>query len=331
MRILFSSTPLAGHFGPMAPFVRASVRAGHDAMVVGPAALAAPAEDTGAAFWAVAEPDAERMARAFEVLRGLSHADANRWMIGEIFGRLRSEAALPGLREAIRSYRPDLVLREMAEFGAAVAAEVHDLPHARVAIGVNATEELVLDLVAGPVDELRQASGLPPDPNARRLREASVLTLFPAALDDPGLPGATSALRFRDPAWASTAIDGGGGPCPFVYITFGTETGRMPIFETVYRAAVRAVEVLDVDVLITVGTGCRPGRAGRTTPARPGRALGRPVNGPRPSSCGRLCTAAVARSSVHSPPGFRSWSFPSSRKTSTSTLGVSLLSAPAWR
>ena len=42
-------------------------------------------------------------------------------------------------------------------------------------------------------------------------------------------------------------------------------------------------------------------------------------------------TAAVARSSVHSPPGFRSWSFPSSRKTSTSTLGVSLLSAPAWR
>jgi hypothetical protein len=42
-------------------------------------------------------------------------------MISEIFAR--SGAALPGLCDAIRSYRPELVVRETAEFGAALAAD----------------------------------------------------------------------------------------------------------------------------------------------------------------------------------------------------------------
>ena len=112
--------------------------------------------------------------------------------------------------------------------------------------------------------------------------------VVPCCSRRPRAPGRHVRVAISRPGLGVDRDRGGGGPRPFVYITFGTETGRMPIFETVYRAAVRAVEVLDVDVLITVGTGCRPGRAGRTTPARPGRALGRPVNGPRPSSCGRL-------------------------------------------
>src|SRR4051794_39300634 len=53
-----------------------------------------------------------QMADAFGALAGLSHIDANRWIISEISARLRSGAALPGLCEAIRSYRPDLVVSE---------------------------------------------------------------------------------------------------------------------------------------------------------------------------------------------------------------------------
>jgi UDP:flavonoid glycosyltransferase YjiC (YdhE family) len=266
MRILFSSTPLAGHFGPVAPVVRASVRAGHSAMIVGPMPLAGAAEDTGAAFWPVDEPDPEQMANAFGVLAGLSHIDANRWMISEIFARLRSGAALPGLCEAIRSYRPDLVVRETAEFGAALAAEMHDLPHTKVAIGVNATEELILQLAASPVDALRQGAGLPADPEARRLRDTPVLTFFPASLDDPAFPVATGTLRFRDPAWDRATTDAGGARRPLVYITFGTEAGRMPAYASVYLEAMRAVEDLNTDVLITVGRDADPGMLGEPPP-----------------------------------------------------------------
>src|SRR5215217_3207971 len=100
--------PSGGHFGPMVPFIRAILRAGHSAMIAGCTPLAAAAEDTGAVFWPVDEPEPGQMASAVDVLRGLSHADANTWMISEIFARLRSGAALPRLREAILWFRPDL-------------------------------------------------------------------------------------------------------------------------------------------------------------------------------------------------------------------------------
>jgi UDP:flavonoid glycosyltransferase YjiC (YdhE family) len=266
MRILFSSMPAAGHFGPMVPFVRASVRGGHRAMVAGTPPLARAAEETGALFWPVDEPDAVQVASAVDGLRGLSHADANAWMVGQIFARLRSGAAIPRLREAIRSFRPDLVVRETAEFGAAVAAEIHQLPHTRIAIGLNATEELIFRIAAGPVDELRRAVGLSADPDGFRLREARVLTLFPASLDDPALPVPTGTVRYRDPAWARAAAGAGAGPRPFVYITFGTEAAKMPAYASVYREVVRAVEHLDADVLITLGREADPGMLGAPPP-----------------------------------------------------------------
>jgi UDP:flavonoid glycosyltransferase YjiC (YdhE family) len=266
VRILFSSMPSGGHFGPMVPFIRAILRAGHSAMIAGCTPLAAAAEDTGAVFWPVDEPEPGQMASAVDVLRGLSHADANTWMISEIFARLRSGAALPRLREAILWFRPDLVVRETAEFGAALAAELHDLPHIRIAIGVNATEELILGSAAARVDELRQESGLPADPGARRLREAPLWTFFPASLDEPAVPTAARTARYGDPAWGQFTTEAGAGARPFVYITFGTEAGRMPAYASVYQEAMRAIIDLDADVLITVGRDADPGMLGTPPP-----------------------------------------------------------------
>jgi len=250
----------------MAPYVRAGLRAGHNAMVAAGMPLAAAAEATGAVFWPVDEPEPGQMASAVDVLRGLPHADANTWMISEVFARLRSGAALPRLREAIRSFRPDLVVRETAEFGSAVAADLHDLPHCRIAIGVNATEELILRSAAGRVDELRRESGLPADPQARRLRETPWWTLFPASMDDPLMPTAAVTVRYRDPGWARFAAEARPWARPLVYLTFGTEAGKMPAYAAVYRQAMRAVENLDADVLITVGRDADPGMLGTPPP-----------------------------------------------------------------
>ena len=40
MRILFTSTGGAGHFTPLVPWIEASLRRGHEILVVGPAKLA---------------------------------------------------------------------------------------------------------------------------------------------------------------------------------------------------------------------------------------------------------------------------------------------------
>ncbi|HVL27542.1 MAG TPA: hypothetical protein VM390_05305, partial [Acidimicrobiales bacterium] len=197
MRILFSTTAGAGHFGPLVPFIRSGLKNGHEVMVAAPASMEATATATGAGFWAFGDPPAEEMAAAMGSLGQLPRAEANRRVVADIFGRLDATAAVPRLRDAMREWRPDLVVRESAELGAAVAAELHDVPHVRVGIGLAEMERYVLGVVQGNVDALRRSYGLS-GPN--RLDESPYFTLFPAALDEEAQ--AIPSRRFRDPAWA---------------------------------------------------------------------------------------------------------------------------------
>ncbi|PXY27114.1 glycosyltransferase [Prauserella muralis] len=252
MRVLFSSTAGAGHVGPLLPFARSWLRAGHDVLFCGPPALGEAGLPDGARFWPVDDPAEDVMAGALGRLRGMSHHEANEFMCRDIFGRLRPAAALPRLAEAVGTWRPDVVVRESAELAAPVAAELYDVPHARIGIGLGAMEEYLLRLVAAPVGALRRAHGLPEDPDAARLRGSAYLTLFPAGLEDPALPAPPHAQRFRDPPWA-TPPDGPGGE--LVYVTFGSVTGAMPELSSVYVEAMRAVADIGTDVLLTVGHG----------------------------------------------------------------------------
>jgi hypothetical protein len=172
MRILFSSTPLAGPFGPMAPVVRAGVRAGHSAMIVGAMSLAGAAEVPARPSGPLTNPtrrDGKCVRRAH---RAVPH-------------RRQQVDDQRGLRPPSVGCRPPRVMRgdplvsarsggpRNGRVRSALAAEIHDLPHTRIAIripiGVNVTEELVLRLAASPVDELRRGAGLPADPEALRL------------------------------------------------------------------------------------------------------------------------------------------------------------------
>ncbi len=254
MRILFSSTAGAGHFGPLVPFIRSCLKNGHEAIVAAPGALEATASATGATFWAVGDPPQEEMAEVMGSLGQLSREEANRLVVGQIFGRLDPTAALPRLRKVIEEWRPDLVVRESAEFGAAVAAELHDVPQVRVAIGLGEMERYMLGVVQSDVDALRRSYGLSVP---ARHGETPSYTLFPAGLEEEPLP----ALRFRDPAWVRSR-----GGDPFVYVTFGTVAGTLPMVAHVYRESMRALAGVDAEVLVTIGHGAEPGVLGTPPP-----------------------------------------------------------------
>ncbi|HVL28283.1 MAG TPA: glycosyltransferase [Acidimicrobiales bacterium] len=255
MRILFSTTAGAGHFGPLVPFIRSGLRNGHEVMVAAPASMEATASATGAGFWAFGDPPAEEMAAAMGSLGRLPREEANRRVVAEIFGRLDATAAVPRLRQAIREWRPDLIVRESAELGAAVAAELHDVPQVRVGIGLAEMERYVLGVVQGNVDALRRSYGLS-GPN--RLGESPYFTLFPAGLEGEE---AVASRRFRDPAWARSA-----GGDPFVYVTFGSVAGALPMVTHVYGEAVRAMAGVEADVLLTIGHGADPAAVGTPPP-----------------------------------------------------------------
>src|SRR3954449_4398570 len=136
MRVMFASTRGAGHLAPVLPLADACKRSGHHVLIAGPPSLAECVARHGHAFWPLDEP-----------------AD----------GRSDAAATLARHRAACREWRPDVIVRESSEFGSAVAAELEGIPHARIGIGLVATEERVIAAVAPALDAVRRAHDLPSD------------------------------------------------------------------------------------------------------------------------------------------------------------------------
>jgi Glycosyltransferase family 28 C-terminal domain len=232
---------------PLVPFLTAAERAGDDVLVIGPPAMEDAAGRLGFPFRAGGEPDESAVGHIRERLPLAPPAEAARLANRDLFGRLATEALLPAMDDACRSWRPDLVLREPCEYASALVAGARGLAIAQVAISRGEVELGSID-AAGPVlDSYRP--GL-----AGELRAMTYLSRFPASLD-PTVFGAT--VRYHDPPAPGRALpdwwDGRDGP--LVYVTFGTVLGYMSIAAEVYGAVLEAVSgVLGARVLITVGT-----------------------------------------------------------------------------
>lgn len=255
MRALFSSTRGAGHFNPLVPFARAFERAGHEVLVAGPQGLGDPVDAAGFAFRQFDSPPEDVLGEIWARVPQLPPDEANVVVIGEIFGRLNTQAALPELRAAVEDWRPDVVLHDPNEYAAALVAESLEIPHARVAISLASTEELSLGISGPKLDEIRQAEGLAADPRGEWLRRSPFLSVFPATLDDGAQP---DTHRFRDPDWAAPARElpawwPGREGDPLVYLTFGSVAGGFAETLPAYELALSAVADLPVRVLLTVG------------------------------------------------------------------------------
>jgi UDP:flavonoid glycosyltransferase YjiC (YdhE family) len=273
MRILFSTRGSAGHVLPMAPFGQAAVRAGHEVLVAAQAQNAGNVSRTGLPYAPFADPDPDDWKPLLAEFAATRIDVANARMIGEYFARVDARAAAPGLDAIVREWRPDVVVRESLEFASAVVAERHDLPVARVGLGLAAVEELAIGLAAPAVDVLRAELGLDPDPDGTRLRATPLLTMVPAALEAPGGVGeATIPRRFRQAVPALHA--GASAPLPrwwgdrrhepLVYVSLGSVAGmgHMAYFPELYRRILDAIAPLPVRVLMTLGDGPDPAALG---------------------------------------------------------------------
>jgi hypothetical protein len=249
VRVLFASTRGAGHFNPLIPFVEAGLREGHEVLVAGPRPLAETVERAGYPFWPVDAPAEDVLGPTWgRVQTAQSVEEAEAIVIGEIFGTLNVQAALPGMRSACEEWRPDLILREPAELASAIAAEELAILHARVAIGLASSEHELMQ-IAGPVVEERSPGVM------EAIDGSPYLTTCPARLDDSGAPPHTR--RFRDPAADAPPSALGhwwpGDERPLVYLSFGSVTGGLPTAPGLYGAALEAVAEIPARVLVTTG------------------------------------------------------------------------------
>ena len=258
LRILFSSTSGAGHLGPLVPYAQALARRGHEVRVSSPEGASAALQRAGLAHARVADPNDEE-AKAFWVrLDAAKGDDAQALAWREGFSGSLARSAMPALQQTLGDWRPDLIVRESAEFAALVAAERAAIPHARVAVHSGRFEAWGSTHVVESLDALRRAAGLDPDGGAA-LRAEKVFTAFPASLDGDGAaPGGQAPFRVaasrgaavsakETSAWATK------NGLPFVYVTLGTVSGRSERVRAAYRDILEALGTLPVSALLTTG------------------------------------------------------------------------------
>jgi UDP:flavonoid glycosyltransferase YjiC (YdhE family) len=266
MRVLISTRAGAGHVGPMIPFAHALLRDNHEVLVTAPTAAARLVADAGLDHHPIPDPPAGKRDEIFTAARTMSADDANALVVGDVFVRIDTPAAYPHLRRAIDGWRPDVVLYDLSDFAAALAAEAAGVPAVNVAITLGVHMLWLGETVDIALAEVREQLGLEPDPGLERLSRTPSFTLLPGRLEQADTP---QPLRFRVPEpreprplpdwWSSNEW-------PLVYLTFGSVAPTAGFFPDVYRAAIDALADVPVRVLVTIGRDRDPAELGPVPP-----------------------------------------------------------------
>ena len=262
MRVLVCSTAGAGHFSPLLPMARACAAAGHQLLVAAPASFSDTVASSGLVHAPFDDVPAEVMGPIFGRLPSLSHDEANRVVIADIFGRLDAQAALPGMRDIVNDWGPDLILREPCEFASLALARQRGIAHATVAIGVRAMTDVVADMVAAPLRELDELIGLPHGSCDVAMRTTTMFSTVPELLDGSS---SASTHRYRnDPANAIGQLPPAWGDPnhPLVYVSFGSVAGSLTSFKDLYRSILDVLADQPIRVLLTTGHGLDPADLG---------------------------------------------------------------------
>ncbi|WP_410672785.1 nucleotide disphospho-sugar-binding domain-containing protein [Amycolatopsis sp. cmx-4-68] len=127
MRLLFTTAPLRGHLFPLVPLAWAARAAGHEVLVATTEAFAPVVLRCGlpVTAWGAAPGFVDLVGGEPPVTE--DSAARRRAEHGHAFGRI-ARACLPGARQLVGAWRPDLVVSERAEFAGPLAAAAHDVP-----------------------------------------------------------------------------------------------------------------------------------------------------------------------------------------------------------
>lgn len=138
MRVLFTTVALPGHFFPLVPTAWAARALGHDVLVAATEAFAPVVRRAGLPV-ASSGPATDFVGMVADDWD--SHTTAERRHTnGRAFAAI-AERSLSTTRELVRSWQPDVVVSERAEFAGRVAASAHDVPFVELQWGVAPLEE----------------------------------------------------------------------------------------------------------------------------------------------------------------------------------------------
>lgn len=268
MRVLFTTQPGHGHLQPMAPYAQALAAAGDEVRVATAPGFCPAVEALGLeAVPAGVDFTWERPTQRFPQL---IEATASGTM-GEALREINFDHWVPAMSDdlgpVLEAWRPDLLVREAAEYAAVFLSQQHGIPCANAAWGAVATDP-IWELNGLPLSVLREeyrrrarVLGLPLDADAYWAQELTLSSLPPSWIPDD-LDACPPVHHFRMPPLDGGATgDGWPGRAessrPLVYATLGTVFG----YDRELRSILlEAFSELDADVVMTVGRAADPAR-----------------------------------------------------------------------
>lgn len=251
MRVLCSTTPMEGVFGPFVPLGRALLAAGHEVLVATGSDLQPRVVREGFATW-VAGPTAMEGAMGDPAV--LAAPEGEPWHFGDaMFGAVIALAKLPVLREAAEQFRPVLIVHLPVDLAAPLLAAMLGLPSVTYGFG-RPMDDHHVTAFAARVAPLWEQNGLDPDPSAGLYRfryldpSLPILQGDPSAADSvrrplrPELPGDPAAAL---PDWVSRVTR------PLVYLSLGT----VPFFNQPdkFQLLLADLAAEDIEIAVTVG------------------------------------------------------------------------------
>ncbi len=259
MKVLFVSCPLAGHFNPLVPLIKA-LRAGGDEVVVATGSdISALVENSGATHFVAGHGES----RYFERLRartrgnpgdGIAPERINHYFVPRMFGEIAVDDVLDDVLACGRELRPDLVVFENYALAGPLVASVLGVRSVQHLVGPLLPHE-VLVLANDAVSPIWRSVGLDVPGYAGVYRDVTIAICPPSleTLEPPA--GSTMAIR---PAPLPAFPVAPSNP-PLVYVTFGTFfSSNLAPFTTVLESLANE----PVDVLVTVGTAQDPAARG---------------------------------------------------------------------
>jgi MGT family glycosyltransferase len=265
MRALFTVQPAIGHLHPLVPVAQGLEDAGHEVAFCSSAGFRPEVEAFGFDY--------------FEAGLDWLTSDRSTWtpfppmpappdpafpeFVVTVFADITTRAIVPDLLVISQEWRPDVIVREVMEWGGCIVGELLDIPHASVGgnaySGVDAAEISYFPgnrlFAAAPYARHRAAFGLPPDPDLEDPFKYLHLCFMPKRWDRPGLPAPANTQYVRHvsverpgtslPDWAEGLPDR-----PTVYAALGTIAHAMPgLFEMILDA----LREEDLNLILAVG------------------------------------------------------------------------------
>ncbi|PRY38204.1 glycosyltransferase [Umezawaea tangerina] len=262
MRILFSSLGAHGHTYPLLPLVIAAREVGHEVSFVTTARFASALTGNGvdhvvggmdmlAAFEQAKAGPADRRKPDFRPER-----------VSKVFGSILPRSYAADLAPVIVDRKPDLVVHEVANPGAGLAARAAGVPAVCHSFGRMWRPTGPIETLRANLAEVAAELGVDmPDGDPTTLGNP-YLDICPPSVQDPDFPRwPTTVVPLRPvpfsepgelPSWVVERRK------PLVYLTLGTAFGNT----TVLRTALDGLAALDASVLVATGPSVPAGSLG---------------------------------------------------------------------